>query len=150
MAARFSLDQPCVCAAMRMATRSVTQFYDNALRPSGLRSTQFHILSVIAAAGPATVTQLIKLLVMDQTTLTRSLALLERNGLLKQAPNPDARVKSVQLTKKGVRALEKAEPRWASAQKKMLSAIGPAAWAVLSGELHRLAHEPVESVDFPR
>ncbi len=59
-----------------MATRSVTQFYDNALRPSGLRSTQFNILSVIAAAGPATVTQLTKLLAMDQTTVTRSLALL--------------------------------------------------------------------------
>ncbi len=140
MTVRFNPDPPCVCATLRMATRSVTQFYDNALRPSGLRSTQFNILSVISAAGPATVTRLTKLLVMDQTSLTRSLALLERKGLIKQAANPDRRVKSVELTKTGMRALEKAEPRWASAQKKMLNTIGSAAWAALSGELTRLAH----------
>jgi DNA-binding MarR family transcriptional regulator len=131
--------QHCVCSTLRKAARSVTQVYDHALQPSGLRATQFHILSEIRRAGEATVTELTKLLVIDQTTLTRSLALLERDGLLKTIPKPDGRLKSVQLTKKGEKKILSAQPLWASAQRKMLNTIGPEAWALLSGELNRLA-----------
>ncbi|HEY1948690.1 MAG TPA: winged helix DNA-binding protein, partial [Bryobacteraceae bacterium] len=90
-------------------------------------------------AGEATITELTKLLVIDQTTLTRGLALLERDGLLKTIPKPDGRLKSVKLTKKGEKTVLSAQPLWASAQRKMLNAIGPEAWALLSGELDRLA-----------
>ncbi len=137
---RASTPSPrCVCATLRKATRSVTQYFDNTLRPSGLRATQFNILAEIHGVGEATVTELTEILVMDQTTLTRSLALLERGGLLRTVPKPDGRVKAVQLTKKGQRALQTAYPLWVGAQKKMLKAIGPEAWAVLDVELDRLA-----------
>ena len=130
---------PCVCAALRMATRSVTQVYDKHLRPSGLRSTQFHVLSAIRAVGEATVTRLTKILLIDQTTLTRGLALLERDGLVRTVPQPDGRLKSLRLTKKGESALESAEPLWAAAQKQILGVLGPNAWPELSRELDRLA-----------
>jgi len=39
---------PCVCNTLRMVTRVVTQLYDDCLRPSGLRVTQFSILAAIA------------------------------------------------------------------------------------------------------
>ena len=131
----------CVCATLRKATRSVTQFYDNTLRPSGLRSTQFHILAELRGAGEATVTQLSRLLVMDQTTLTRSLVLLERDGLLTTVPKPDGRLKSVRLTAKGNRALAAAFPLWSAAQEKMLATIGLAAWEAIGGRLEKLAHK---------
>ncbi len=131
----------CVCATLRKATRSVTQFFDNTLRPSGLRSTQFHILAEVRGAGEATVTELTKLLVMDQTTLTRSLALLERNGLLTTVPKPDGRLKSVRLTVKGNRALAFAFPLWSAAQEKMVGAIGLQAWKVIGSELETLAQK---------
>jgi DNA-binding MarR family transcriptional regulator len=131
----------CVCATLRKATRSVTQFFDNTLRPSGLRSTQFHILAEVRGAGEATVTQLTKLLVIDQTTLTRSLALLERDGLLTTVPKPDGRLKSVRLTTKGDRALAAAFPLWSAAQAKMVSTIGLAAWEVIAGKLETLAQK---------
>ena len=131
----------CVCATLRKATRSVTQFFDNTLRPSGLRSTQFHILAEVRGAGEATVTELTKLLVMDQTTLTRSLALLERDGLLRTVPKPDGRLKSVRLTAKGNRALASAFPLWSAAQEQMVSAIGVEAWRVIGGELDTLARK---------
>ena len=132
----------CVCATLRKATRSVTQFFDNTLRPSGLRATQFNILAEIHGAGSATITYLTKVLVMDQTTLTRSLALLERGGLITFVPQKDARLKSAQLTKKGLATLRKAQPLWAAAQTKMLATMDTKTWASLSAQLDRLAHQP--------
>ena len=132
----------CVCATLRKATRAVTTHFDNTLRPAGLRATQFNILAEIFGAGEASITQLTRTLVMDQTTLTRGLALLERNGLLSTVPKPDGRVKYVRLTKKGERTLKTAFPLWASAQASMLQLIGHDAWAVLSGQLDRIAQRP--------
>src|SRR2546427_1550179 len=80
---------PCVCNTLRMATRAVTQLYDDVLRPSGLRVTQFSILAAIARMGEANLRQLENTLAIDQTTLTRSLKLLERDGVTERAPHPD-------------------------------------------------------------
>src|SRR6266850_8044063 len=73
---------PCVCNTLRMVTRAVTQLYDDALRPSRLRVTQFSILATIARMGEANLRQLEHALAIDQTTLTRSLNLLERDGVI--------------------------------------------------------------------
>src|SRR2546428_302631 len=67
---------PCVCSTLRMVSRAVTQLYDDILRPSGLRVTQFSILATIARMGEANLRQLEHPLAIDQTTLTRSLGLL--------------------------------------------------------------------------
>lgn len=133
--------QKCVCATLRKATRSITQLYDNALRPSGIRATQFHTLAEIRAAGEATVTELTRLLLMDQTTLTRSLALLERDGLLKIVPKPDGRLKSVRLSKKGEQKLLAALPLWAEVQTRVLETLEAGAWDNLSKQLGQLARE---------
>src|SRR5260370_28385840 len=106
----------CVCTTLRKATRNVTQLYDDALRPAGLRATQFQTLSAIRNAGEATVTKLTELLLIDQTTLTRNLAVLERDGLIKDVQKPDGRLKSVRLTRKGEQALRAAFPLWAEIQ----------------------------------
>ncbi len=129
----------CVCASLRRVTRSVTQLFDDALRPSGLRATQFNILSTIQVCGEATVTQLTTLLLIDQTTLTRGLALLERSGLLKAVPKPDGRLKSVRLTRKGEQTLAKALPLWAAAQEQVISRIGLNDWDALNKQLEHLA-----------
>jgi DNA-binding MarR family transcriptional regulator len=128
---------PCVCNTLRMASRAVTQLYDDVLRPSGLRVTQFSILATIARMGEANLSQLEDTLAIDQTTLTRSLNLLERYGVTDRVPHPDARIKAMRLTSKGRRALEVARPLWAQAQAKVLRELGPNAWADAQ---RRLAH----------
>src|SRR5215813_5958221 len=70
---------PCVCSTLRMVSRAVTQLYDDILRPSGLRVTQFSVLATIARSGEANLRQLEAGLAIDQTTLTRSLTLLQRD-----------------------------------------------------------------------
>src|SRR5213080_5204439 len=101
---------PCVCSTLRMVSRAVTQLYDDILRPSGLRVTQFSILATIARSGEANLRQLEAALAIDQMTLTRSLNLLERGGVIDRVPRPDGRIKAMRLTSKGRRALEVARP----------------------------------------
>src|SRR5713226_6397755 len=120
---------PCVCNTLRMATRAVTQLYDDMLRPSGLRVTQFSILDAIAQMGEANLKQLEETLAIDQTTLTRSLKLLEERGRTERVPNPDGRIKAMKLTLKGRRAVAVARPLWARAQDKVLREWGAKAWA---------------------
>jgi DNA-binding MarR family transcriptional regulator len=129
----------CICTTLRQATRNVTQLYDDALRPSGLRTTQLNTLNAIGEEGEATVTKLTELLLIDQTTLTRNLAVLERDGLIKQVQKPDGRLKSVRLTKKGEQALQAALPLWAEIQEKVTKAISASAWMSMRDELERLA-----------
>src|SRR6266851_7421604 len=128
---------PCVCNTLRMASRAVTQLYDDVLRPSGLRVTQFNILAMIARMGEANLRQLEGTLAIDQTTLTRSLNLLERDRVIERVPHPDGRIKAMRLTSKGRRALETAWPLWARAQDKVLRELGTTAWADAQ---RRLAH----------
>src|SRR5205085_12592998 len=97
---------PCVCSTLRMVTRVVTQLYDDCLRPSGLRVTQFSILATIARLGEASLKQLEDELAIDQTTLTRSVTLLERAGVLERGSHPDGRIKAMRRTSKGRRAVE--------------------------------------------
>src|SRR2546430_11012049 len=111
---------PCVCSTLRMVSRAVTQLYDDVLRPSGLRVTQFSILAAIARMGEANLRQLENTLAIDQTTLTRSLKLLERDAVTERAPHPDGRIKAMRLTPKGRRVLAVARPRWAQAQATVL------------------------------
>src|SRR6266498_114263 len=135
---------PCVCNTLRMVTRVVTQLYDDCLRPSGLRVTQFSILAAIARLGEASLKQLEYALAIDQTTLTRSLSLLERGGVIERASHPDGRIKAMRLTSKGRRALEVARPLWARAQGKVLRELGTRAWANAQRQLTRLHHVAVE------
>src|SRR5213080_4141796 len=119
---------PCVCSTLRMVSRAVTQLYDDILRPSGLRVTQFSILATIARSGEAHLRQLEAALAIDQTTLTRSLSLLQRDRVIERMPHPDGRIKAVRLTRKGRRMLDVARPLWAQAQNKVLRELGTTAW----------------------
>jgi DNA-binding MarR family transcriptional regulator len=127
-----------------MVTRAVTQLDDDVLRPSGLRMTQFSMLATLARLGEANLKQLEDTLATDQTTLTRRLNLLERDGVIERVPHPDGRVKAMTLTTKGRRALEVARTRWADAQAKVLHELGTKAWADVQRRLASLFHVAVK------
>ena len=128
---------PCVCNTLRMATRVVTQLYDDVLRPSGLRVTQFSMLAAIARLEEANLRQLEEALAIDQTTLTRSLGLLERDGLTERVAHPDRRIKAMRLTPRGRAVLRAARPLWSRAQETVLRELGSKGWA---DARRRLAH----------
>ncbi|BDC53107.1 transcriptional regulator [Bryobacterales bacterium F-183] len=131
----------CVCANLRKASRAITQLYDNALRPAGIRSTQFNILAEVHVAGEATLVELAGRLHLDQTTLTRSLRLLEHMQLLERAPRKDGRLKALRLTAEGTAMLHRALPLWRAAQDEVVAALGGAkVWDETRGQLGNLVH----------
>ncbi len=71
----------CNCLALRQAARHVTQFYDQALAPSGMRATQYSILARLERNGSMTINALAAALVMDRTTLGRNVLPLQRDGV---------------------------------------------------------------------
>jgi DNA-binding MarR family transcriptional regulator len=134
------------CAALnfRRTARAVTRLYDLALAPSGIRATQMAILTAIAKFQPVSISGIGEILVLDQTTLTRSLRLLQKQGLLEISRRSARRQRFVTLTDSGVKALALAVPLWRGVQAKFLSDMGKDNWSVLRNELERLARAAVQ------
>src|SRR5438270_12862988 len=115
---------PCVCSTLRMVSRAVTQLYDDILRPSGLRVTQFSVLATIARRGEANLRQLEHVLGIDQTSLTRCLIVLERDGVLERDSHSDSRIRALLLPLNGRRSLGAACMLWARAHVYVLRELG--------------------------
>ncbi len=128
----------CTCAALRRATRAVTQQYDAALRPLGLTASQFTLLATLERTGDLPLTRLAEILAMERTTLSRNLRPLERRRLLRMVCARDRRIRKVRLTPEGVRLLEQARPLWRDAQSGLTRRLGRARWSRLVAELDHL------------
>ena len=134
----------CACANLRRAARLVTQVYDSALRPAGLRVTQFTMLAVLAKRGQMRQSDYTEVLGMDGTTLTRNLKPLLKNGWILIDRDTDQRVRLISLTKSGRTVLDKAIPRWQAAQKKFVGGLGASQWPALLDALSstmEIAHQ---------
>jgi DNA-binding MarR family transcriptional regulator len=115
----------CTCLAVRQAARRVTQFYDQHLAPTGLRTTQFSILAKLRRLGETTINGLAAEMVMDRTTLGRNVLPLEREGLISIQPGrTDRRSKTVKLTSEGLKRLGEAREGWRAAQVGFAHAFG--------------------------
>ena len=134
-----TLETPCNCAAIRQAARRVTRLYDQALAPTGLRITQYPVLTWLAIAGPMTMNVLAEHLAIDRATLGHNLRPLQDQGLVTLAPGEDRRSRVVTLTDTGRRRLREARPAWRRAQQTFEAAFGPEAAAALRATMVRVA-----------
>jgi DNA-binding MarR family transcriptional regulator len=125
----------CACFDLRKATRAVSRLYDDCLRPLGLNITQYSLLRVIETEPQISVSTLGRYMVMDRTSVTRALAPLERDRLIRSRVGSDKRKRIVSLTKKGTKLIADAKPRWDEAQKIFLDLIGDQRWTVMRGLL---------------
>lgn len=115
----------CNCLSLRQATRHVTQFYDRYLAPTGLRTTQFSILTKLQHTGPTSMNVLAEAMVMDRTTLGRNIQPLEREGLIAvRQGRTDRRSKELYVTGKGAAQLQHATKAWAEAQARFEAVFG--------------------------
>jgi DNA-binding MarR family transcriptional regulator len=134
----------CTCGSLRKASRRISQFYDAALAPVGIKSTQFAILSEVehgSTAGPVTMCELAAAMVMDRSTLGHNLRPLERDGLvaLRQARH-DRRKRYVELTAKGRSLLPRARRRWRRAESRFEKIFGKDPAAKLRAVLLSIAN----------
>jgi DNA-binding MarR family transcriptional regulator len=123
----------CACADLRRATRAVTQLYDAALRPEGLRATQFTLLQVLDRAGTVTQAVLADITATDSTTLSRTLTPLEKARWIRSFPGGDRRQRHLELTPAGRRILRRATPAWESIQQRLKESLGESGWRALEG-----------------
>jgi DNA-binding MarR family transcriptional regulator len=112
----FAACRACACTAIRRASRTITHHYDEALRDSGLRTTQFTLLATLVQTGPMPMTPLAAFLSLERTTLTRNLKSLLRDGLVESRAQEDGRVRKIAITAKGEAKARGAFPLWKKAQ----------------------------------
>lgn len=130
----------CASFNFRRAARAVTRLYDLAFQESGIRSTQFTILIGIAKTQPTSIGSLADLLLIDRTTLTRSLRLLKKEGIVEISDRSTMRQRFLTLTPRGGDVLARALPEWRKTQERFVQAVGTDHWSALRRELEDLAH----------
>lgn len=109
----------CACHNLRRASRAMTQLFDAHFEEIGLKATQFTVLSALAWSEnkPMPIGELAEMLVLDQSSLSRNLAVLERLGFIKLEPSAtDRRERIVSLTRNGKATLARGYPIWKKAQ----------------------------------
>ena len=111
-----AIARTCIALRLRLLNRGVTNLYDYALRPLGLKVSQLNLLVVTAKLGLAQPTKVCDLLQLDTSTLSRNVERMRAKGWLEVVPGEDARTQPFRLTAQGKRLLEKAVPAWEQAQ----------------------------------
>jgi DNA-binding MarR family transcriptional regulator len=122
---------PCLCGALRQATRAVSRLYDEELGGVGLRTTQHSLLRRLSWAGEVRQRDLGGLMSLDETTLTRSLRPLIDAGWVAIRRGQDRREKLVRLTKAGAAKLREARSAWERAQERLRSRLPAQTWSSL-------------------
>ena len=119
---------PCLCGTLRRTSRALTQLYEDALRPLGLRATQFTILQALSLAGEVSQGRLGEILAIDSTTLTRTLDIMLRRGWIAERRGDDRRVRRIRLAPAGQSQLTRALPIWEKVQDRMRRHLGGDRW----------------------
>jgi DNA-binding MarR family transcriptional regulator len=137
-----SVHLACMCASFRRASRLLTQRYDAALRPLDLRATQFTLLQALSLAGEVSQGTLGEILAIDSTTLTRTLAIMDRQGWIASRPGRDHRKRLLSLSKAGRAQFNRALPHWENVQQELHMQFGNKRW----NELLNLTNEVTAKV----
>src|SRR5262245_35283506 len=134
----------CIAVRVRLLNRVITSIYDEAMRPFGFTVNQLNTLVAMSRLGPEKAKQLIRVLQMDASTLSRNLKRMNDMGWIRYAPGDDARSRRLVVTAKGRKVIEKAFPAWQEAQRKAelilgtnLIAVNQLASGIWSGQTPR-------------
>ena len=123
----LAMGMTCACYNLRRASRAVTQVFDAYFASIDIKATQFTVLAALAyeSEGRPTVTHLANVLVLEQSSLSRNLAVLERQGHIRLARSDDKRERIVTLTRAGRAALARGFPVWKQAQTAIAEVLEP-------------------------
>ena len=133
-----AIAKTCIAVRLRLLNRVVSGFYDDALRPLGLKVSQMNILIVAAKLGVARPAQVCDLLQLDASTLSRNVERMRAHGWLEVVPEADARAQPFRLTPQGKRLIEKAVPLWERAQRQASELLGDDGVALLDKAAKKL------------
>lgn len=132
----------CIAGRVRLLNRVVTNLYDEALRPLGVKLSQGNILAVTAKLGVARPADVCDILELDTSTLSRTVDRMVSKGWLEILSDEDGRSHPFRLTEKGKRLMEKAIPAWEQAQAEAKKILGDDALRVLDAAIKRIKTAP--------
>jgi DNA-binding MarR family transcriptional regulator len=130
---------PCLCNALRQASRAVSRLYDDELRGIGLRTTQYSLLQLLRRHGEVRQRDLARLTLHDETSLTRSLRPLVNARWVAVQTGDDRREKWLTITAAGLAKLEEARPAWKRAQARIEALLPEEVWRGLMEILPEVA-----------
>ena len=133
-----TIARTCIAVRLRLLNRVVTNLYDNALRPLGLKVSQMNILILTAKLGLARPSQVCDFLQLDTSTLSRNVERMRAQGWLEVVADEDARTQPFRLSSKGKRLIEKAIPAWEEAQRQAEELLGSEGTALLDQAAKKL------------
>ena len=139
-----TIAKTCIAVRLRLLNRVVTNLYDDALRPLGLKVSQLNILVVTAKLGLAQPVKVCDILHLDTSTLSRNVERMRAKGWLEVVPAEDARTQPFRLTAQGKSLLEKAVPAWEQAQKQAEELLGDEGIALLDRAAKKLRQAKAE------
>ena len=139
-----AIARTCIAVRMRLLNRVVTNLYDDALRPLGLKVSQLNVLVVTAKLGLAQPAKVCDLLQLDTSTLSRNVERMRAKGWLEVVPAEDARTQPFRLTTQGKKLLERAVPAWEEAQGQAAVLLGDEGLALLDKAAGKLGMPQVK------
>jgi DNA-binding MarR family transcriptional regulator len=139
-----TIAKTCIAVRLRLLNRVVTNLYDDALRPLGLKVSQLNILVVTAKLGLAQPAKVCDILHLDTSTLSRNVERMRAKGWLEVVPGEDARTQPFRLTSLGKKLLERAVPAWEKAQGQASELLGNEGIALLDKAAKRLRQAEAE------
>jgi len=133
------VERVCVAGGVRKLNRMVSAIYDSALAGAGLKTSQFSLLVAVANRDKARPAELIKLLQMDESTLSRNVERMCARGWLRLERNEDRRSHLIEVTDKGRALIRKCLPAWQQAQEEVSQRIGADTVSALRSALRKLS-----------
>jgi DNA-binding MarR family transcriptional regulator len=121
----------CIALRLRLLNRVVTNLYDDALRPLGLKVSQLNLLVATAKLGLAQPAKVCEILQLDTSTLSRNVERMRAKGWLEVVSEEDARTQPFRVTGQGNKLLARAFPAWERAQKEATKILGEEGIALL-------------------
>ena len=116
----------CLHMRVRLLSRVLSKLYDDALRPFGVKSSQFNILVAAGVIGQVSPRQLSRRLHLDLSTVSRNVERLRAAGWLEAMQADDGRARPFRLTEAGTALIEAALPAWRAAQQEAARLLGHA------------------------
>lgn len=116
--------QGCTNLKLRQLMRRVAQYYDAEVGKTGLKGTQYSLLSYVAKLGPVRPADLAAAMKVTPSTLSRNLQPLVNAGLIEIHAGADARSRLVTVTAQGREKRQEAQRRWRVAQEGINSILG--------------------------
>lgn len=131
----------CYCTNIRRISNAITNYYDNALKETGLTVPQYDLLLTLSRLEKANTTQWAKHVGLERTTMVRNAQLLQSRGLIERTDGPG---KTYTLSENGMKALEKASMLWVRTQMKIKSFLGKEDTAAIMRIESKIQNLPVD------